>query len=120
MGMSRWYRGRVFTGYCRSGTPGARKRGGHALCLANIEVGPYCRGKGFFALLIDAASTNPEFPFDRIEIEAVLNDRFALWLARNGFQRFGGTGSLDGAANSFNLQLKACDRPSLRRRAEGS
>ncbi|WP_321845012.1 hypothetical protein [Paraburkholderia bannensis] len=81
-------------------------RGGHALSLANIEVRPEFCGKGFFASLIDVASSELAFLFDRIEIEAVQNDRFSVWLAGNGFQRFGVIGSLAGTANSFNLHLK--------------
>jgi hypothetical protein len=105
-GMSRWYRGKVLTAYCRSGTLGVRLRGGHALCLANVEVRTAFRGKGFFASLITAVRSEPAFPFDRIEIEAVQNDGFAVWLAVNGFQRFGDIGAPVGAANSFNLDLK--------------
>ena len=101
MGMSRWYRGNVLAAYCRSGTPGARLRGGKALCLANIEVSPEYRGKGFFTLLIEAISSEFELRFDRIEIQEVQNDRFAIWLERNGFQQNGRAGALDGVAHTF-------------------
>ena len=101
MGMSRWYRGNVLAAYCRSGTPGARLRGGNALWLANIEVSTERRGKGFFTLLIEAIGSEPELRFDRIEIQEVQNSRFAIWLERNGFQQVGRAGPLDGAALSF-------------------
>jgi hypothetical protein len=104
-GLSRWYNGRNVTAYCRSGTLGIRLRGGHALCLATIEVSPEFCGKGFFASFVHAARSEPGFPFDRIEIEAVQNDRFAAWLASNGFLRIDGTGATGGAGCSFNLNL---------------
>ncbi|WP_321844990.1 hypothetical protein [Paraburkholderia bannensis] len=106
-GLSRWYRGRIITVYCRSGTFGIRMRGGHGLCLASIEVSPEFCGKGFFASLVAALRNELAFPFDRIEIEAVQNDSFAIWLVCNGFQRIDGTGSTGGAGSSFNLNLSS-------------
>lgn len=101
MGLSRWYRGNVLAAYCRSGTPGARLRGGKALCFANIEVSPAYRGRGLFTLLIEAVSSEPDLVFDRIEIQEVQNARFATWLERNGFQKNGRAGPPDGVAHSF-------------------
>lgn len=77
------------------------------LCLATIEISPEFCGKGFFASFVEAVRSESAFPFDRMEIEAVQNDRFAGWLARNGFQQIGGMGLTVGAGSSFNLNLGA-------------
>ncbi|SPK77091.1 protein of unknown function (plasmid) [Cupriavidus taiwanensis] len=95
----------MFAVYCRCGTLGARLRGGNALCLASIDVDVSYRGKGFFASLVNALGSEPSLTFDRIEVESVINDRLAGWLARNGFQRFGGTDALGETGHSFQRKL---------------
>jgi hypothetical protein len=72
-------------------------------------VPPEFCGKGFFASFVHTARSEPWFPFDRIEIEAVQHDRFAAWLARNGFLRIDGIGSTGGAGRSFIFFLFVVD-----------
>jgi hypothetical protein len=70
-----------------------------------IEVNPEFCGKGLFASFVDGVRNESGIPSDRIEIEAVQNDRFAAWLVRHSFRRIDGTGSTGGAGSSFNLNL---------------
>ncbi len=55
-------------------------------------------------------TTDSSFPFDRIELESVFNERFASWLERNGFRRFDGAGAFSCTANSFFRQLLPTDQ----------
>jgi GNAT superfamily N-acetyltransferase len=87
-GLSRWYQGPVFSVYTRAGTPGSRLRGRNSLCFGDIAVREEYQGKGFFGMLVAALASEEDFPFDRLEIESLLNVRFGQWLDRNGFVRF--------------------------------
>jgi GNAT superfamily N-acetyltransferase len=87
-GLSRWYRGRVISIYTRAGTPGSRLRGRNSLCFADIQVKPEYQGQGFFERLVNALVHEAEFPFDRLEIESLLNVELSKWLDKNGFIRF--------------------------------
>ena len=87
-GLSRWYRGPVLAVYTRAGTPGSRLRGRNSLCFADISIREEYQGQGFFGMLVSALVAQEDLPFDRLEIESLLNKRFGQWLDRNGFLRF--------------------------------
>jgi GNAT superfamily N-acetyltransferase len=87
-GISCWYHGRVLSIYTRAGTPGSRLRGRNSLCLADIQVKPGYQGQGFLGMLVKALVAERDLPFDRLEIESLLNAELGRWLEQNGFSRF--------------------------------